>query len=326
MTMMKAVRMHTFGGPEVLKRESVPVPTLEANEVLIRVAYAGVNMVDSYYRRGWYKPHGFPYTPGLEAAGTVIATGCMVEHLSIGQRVVTLMAQGTYAEVVAVPSASVIGLPPDIDFLTAATNALQALTALTLATQTFPISRGATVLVISAASSVGSHLCTLASKGGARVIGAVSTAQKAAKAYQSGCLEVVDCEKDDLVQMVNRLTRGERVDAVYDFNGGANFLNTLKCVKARGMVILCGQSSGPPPFIDPQLLRTHGSLYLTRPSLSDYLSPLDVYRNQMDLIWAHFRRGVLTPQCHNVFPLDSAMIAHQRLEDRSRMSKVLLEC
>ncbi len=283
-------------------------------------------MVDSYYRRGWYKPRSLPFTPGLEASGTIIATGGSVEHIRVGQRVVTLMAQGTYAEIVTVPSGTVTRIPTDIDFLTAATNALQALTALTLATQTFRISRDSCILVISAASSVGSHLCTLASKAGAKVIGAVSRTQKAAKAYQSGCIDVVEYEKDDLVEMVKRLTGGEGVDAAYDFNSGDRFFSTLKCVKPRGIVILCGQSSGPSPLLDPQLLRSHGSLYLTRPSLSDYLSPLDVYQNQMEIVWEHLRKGVLTSQHQSVFGLDSATAAHHSLEDRNRMSKVLLEC
>jgi NADPH2:quinone reductase len=165
----------------------------------------------------------------------------------------------------------------------------------------------------------------MASRAGARVIGAVSTPQKIACALSRGCEHVVQYGKEDLVNSVRSVTNGVGVDVVYDFCGAETFLDSLKCLKPRGLLVLCGQSSGPTGPFDPQVLRRHGSLYVTRPTLTDYMKPAEDFRQMTARVWSLVQQGVLQPQPIVCFSLEQAAMAHQQLADRNRIAKLVLD-
>ena len=267
---MKAIRVHAPGGPEALHYEDVPDPTPKAGEVLVRVEAAGVNFIEVYFRTGVYKVAAFPFTPGGEAAGVVEAVGPGVTDLKPGDRVATFNAQGAYAEHALVAAARVVRIPDGVTTRQAAAVMLQGMTAHYLATATRPLGPGDTCLVHAAAGGVGLLLCTIAKKRGARVIGTVSTEEKAALARAAGADEVILYTEQDFVAEVKRLTDGKGVQAVFDSVGKTTFEKGLDVLAPRGTMALFGQSSGPAPAIDPQILNAKGSLFLTRPSLFAY--------------------------------------------------------
>jgi NADPH2:quinone reductase len=265
-----------------------------------------------------------PFVPGMEVAGVVIETGEDVRDLAVGQRVIAVMVSGGYAEYMVASAAFVASLPDEVEFLLAAGTALQALTAYFLSHATFRVGEGNAVLIHSAASAVGGYLSAMASRAGAQVIGAVSTPEKSAHALSRGCTQVEQYGIGDLVSAVRSATNGAGVDVVYDFCGAETFLDSLKCLKPRGLLVLCGQSSGPTGPFDPQLLRKHGSLYLTRPTLIDYMKPVEAFRNMTTEVWELLKQGVLTPHPVVCFPLGQADLAHQQLADRNRVAKLVL--
>jgi len=322
---MRAVRVYEFGGPERLKIETVPIPKPGPCEVLIHIRYAGVNMVDSYYRRGWYRPASLPFVPGIEVAGVVARTGERVRNVAVGQRVIAVMVPGGYADYMVASSAFVAPIPDKVETVLAVSTALQGMTAFFLSHDTFRVGTGHSILIHSAASAVGAYLASLASYAGARVIGAVSSPAKSAYARSHGCHDVIQYADSDFVSLVQRATNGEGVDVVYDFSGAETFLESLKCLRPRGLMVLCGQSSGPAAAFDPQILRTCGSLYLTRPTLTDYLKPAGQLTEIAARVWALAKDGVLEPLPIVAFPLEQAGFAHEQLADRNRIGKLLLE-
>ena len=320
---MRAIRVKAHGGPEVLELKEIPPPTPGPGQVLVRIECAGVNFIDVYHRSGAYGGE-LPFTPGVEAAGVVAAIGAGVAAVQPEQRVAYCMERGSYAEYAVVPAAKLVPLPTDIDAATAATALLQGLTAHFLSHSTFPLGPEHTAVVHAAAGGVGSLLVQMAKRRGARVLGTVSNAGKAALAIAAGADRVVQYEHDDFVAAVREFTGGKGADVVYDAVGRATFERSLRCLRRRGMLVLYGQASGAVPPVDPQTLNALGSLFLTRPTLAHHMDE-DERRARVADLFGWIRSGALRLRLDTRFRLEAAAEAHRRLESRASMGKILLE-
>jgi NADPH2:quinone reductase len=321
---MKAIVVHEPGGPDVLRLEDIPRPVPKPGEALIRVRAAGVNFIDTYHRGGLYAIPERPFQLGVEGAGIVEETGEGVTDLAPGDPVAWTMVRGSYAEYAAVPAAKLVRVPDELEVITGAQLMLQGMTAHYLTRSTYPLKEGETCLVHAAAGGTGTLLVQMAKIAGARVIGTVSNAQKEEQARAAGCDEIINYRKDDFALEVKRLTGGRGVDVVYDGVGKSTFEGSLDSLKPRGMMVLFGQSSGPVPRIDLQILNQRGSLYVTRPSLGHYL--LD--RAELDWrareIFGWRLEGRLQIFFDRSYPLDQAAQAHQDLEKRRSLGKLIL--
>ncbi len=320
---MKAVRFHQYGGPEVLTCEEAPVPVPAAGQALVQIEAIGLNYIDTYHREGLY-PVGLPCTPGVEAAGTVCALGEGVEEVKVGDRVAYAGAIGAYAEQAAVPAARLVPLPGGVDFATGAAAMLQGMTAHYLVHGSYALAKGDTALIHAAAGGVGLLLVQMASQRGARVIATVSTPEKEVLARQAGAHEVIRYTEQDFETEVKALTGGRGVDVVYDSVGKSTFDQGLNVLRPRGYMVLFGQSSGPVPPLDPGLLNTKGSLFLTRPTLVHYTAtrPELLARATEVLDW--LAEGKLNLRIGARFPLAQAAEAHRALQGRLTTGKVLL--
>ena len=321
---MRAIRVHEHGGPEVLRWEELADPVPAPGQAVVRLAVAGVNFIDVYFRTGLYKPAGLPFTPGQEGAGTVEAVGEGVADLAPGDRVAWTGVQGSYAERAAVPADKLVKLPPELDLRQGAAAMLQGMTAHYLATATYPLQPGDACLVHAAAGGVGLLLCQVARLRGARVLATVSTAEKAALARQAGADEVILYTEQDFAAEVGRLTGGRGVQAVYDSVGRTTFDGSLACLAPRGMLVLFGQSSGPVPPFDPARLAAGGSLFLTRPSLFHYIAARAELLERAGEVLGWVAAGKLRLRIGAEYPLAEAAEAHRALEGRKTTGKVLL--
>lgn len=320
---MKAVRVHQFGDPEVLSCEDVPLPEPGAGEARVKVEAAGVNFIDIYHRTGLY-PGQLPITLGMEGAGIVDAVGPDVSEVKPGDRVAYAMQQGSYAEYAIVPSWKLVPLPDGVDTQQGAAVMLQGMTAHYLSHSTYPLQPGDTALVHAAAGGVGLLLVQMAKRRGARVIGTVSTAEKARLAREAGADEVILYTQTDFEEEVKRLTDGQGVNVVYDSVGKTTFDKGLNCLKRRGYMVLYGQASGPVPPLDPQILNTKGSLFLTRPSLGHYAADRAELLQRAGDLFAWIEAGELNVRIDQTFPLAEAAEAHRYMEERKTKGKVLL--
>lgn len=322
---MKAVRVHTTGGPEVLQVEEVPTPTPQPGEVLLRLEAAGVNFIDVYQRSGAYKM-ATPFTPGQEAAGTVAALGAGVSGVAVGDRVASYCgALAGYAEYAIAPAETVVALPAGVTTAQAAAVMLQGMTAHYLTCTTYPLNPGDTCLVHAAAGGVGLLVCQLAKHRGARVIGTVSTAEKEALARAAGADDVIRYTETDFAAEVKRLTGGKGVQVVYDSVGKTTFTAGLDVIAPRGMMVLFGQSSGAVEPLDPQVLNRRGSLFLTRPTLAHYVAARAELEQRSGDLFRWIREGALQVRIDRQLPLARAAEAHIALASRSTAGKVLLE-
>jgi NADPH2:quinone reductase len=321
--MPKAVLVSSTGGPEVLEVTEVEPRKPGAGELLVDVAAAGVNYIDTYHRSGLY-PQQLPFVLGLEGAGTVSALGEGVTGFEVGDRVAWSSTPGCYAEQAVVAASSAVRVPEGVDDETAAATLLQGLTAHYLVASTYPVQPGDTVLVHAAAGGVGLVLVQLAKARGARVIGTVSTAEKEALAREAGADEVIRYSEVDFAPEVRRLTDGAGVAAVYDGVGKDTFDGSLSVLKPRGVLVLYGASSGPVPAVDPQRLNAAGSVYLTRPSLGAYIATRDELEWRAGELFAAVVDGSLKIRIGGRYPLDEARRAHEDLEGRRTTGKLLL--
>ena len=320
---MRAIRMHEYGSPEVLRYEEVALPEPGVGEARVKLDAVGVNYIDIYQRRGQY-PDPLPVIPGREAAGVVDAVGPGVSDLTPGVRVVYAMHVGAYAEYAVVPVRRLVPIPDALEAPVVAAVMLQGLTAHYLTHSTYPLQPGDRALIHAAAGGVGLLLVQMAKQRGAWVIGTVSTEQKADLARQAGADEVILYTQADFETETKRLTNGQGVHVVYDSVGQTTFDKSLNCLRPRGYLVLYGQSSGPVPSLDPQVLSAKGSLYLTRPSLTHYtLDRAELLKRASDLFhW--IMAGTLTVRIDTTFPLAEASLAHRYLEERKTKGKVLL--
>ena len=321
---MKAIRIHSLGGPEVLQLEDVLEPEPKEGEAVVRVEAAGVNFIDVYFRTGLYKGPALPFTLGQEAAGTVAAVGSGVTDLTVGDRVAYTSVHGAYAELAAVPAARLVKLPAGVSTRQGAAAMLQGLTAHYLATSTYSLKEGDTCLIHAAAGGVGQLLCQVAKLRGARVLGTVSTEKKAQLAREAGADEVIRYDQQDFAAEVKRLTGGHGVQVVYDGVGRATFDKGLDSLARRGMMVLFGQASGPVPPFDPSILNTKGSLYLTRPSLGHYIATAEELQRRAEDVLGWIAEGKLKVEIGLELPLAEAAEAHRALEGRRTTGKVLL--
>lgn len=321
---MKAIQVERPGGPEALVLREVALPEPGPGEVRVRVHAAGVNYIDIYHRTGLY-PLPLPFTPGSEAAGVVDAVGEGVTEVKPGDRVAYAMHRGSYAEYAIVPAWILAPLPDEMSFQQGAAAMLQGLTAHYLSHSTFPIQPGHKVLVHAAAGGVGLLLVQMAKALGATVFGTVSTQEKAELAKEAGADHVILYTEQEFDQAVKELTGGEGLDCVYDSVGQATFEKSLKSLKPRGYLVLFGQSSGPVPPVDLQILNSHGSLYVTRPSLAHYILSRDELLQRTGDLFGWIAQGTLNLRIDSTFSLEQAGEAHKRLESRASSGKILLE-
>lgn len=320
---MQAMRVNRIGGPEVLSWETVPTPQPGKGQVLIKCEAVGVNFVEIYHRTGLYKTEP-PFTPGGEAAGVVEAVGPEVTETRIGARVVSADVSGAYAEYALIPSARAVVVPDDVAPRVAAAAMLQGMTAHYLACATYPLHPGDACLVHAAAGGVGLLLCQIARRRGARVIGTVSTEEKAALARQAGAADVILYTRQDVVQEVRRLTGGAGVQVVYDSVGESTFQGSLNSLAPRGTLVLYGQSSGPVAPFNPQVLSQKGSLFLTRPKLADYTRTREELLARSGEVFDWIRQGSLKVRIGLELPLKEAAEAHRKLGARETTGKILL--
>jgi NADPH2:quinone reductase len=327
---MKAIRVHRLGGPEVLSHEDIADPVPGPGEALVRIAAAGVNFLDIYYRSGfhWGGHHGraLPYIPGAEAAGTVVALGDGVTGVSAGDRVAYGISngQGSYAELKAVPVRHLFRIPDTVDFATAGAVMQQGMTAHYLANSVFPLAPHHTALIHAAAGGTGLLLVQMAKQRGARVIATVSSQRKAEAASEAGADHVIVTQEADFQPETRRLTGGKGVNVVYDSVGKDTFERSLDCLAPLGAMVLYGQSSGRVPPFDTAVLNAKGSLSLWRPSLTDYVASREDVQHRAGDIFRWIEAGTLGVTIGGTFPLDKAAEAHRQLASRDSIGKLLL--
>ena len=320
---MKAIRVHAPGGPEALRYEDVPRPTPGPGQVLVRIEAAGLNFIDVYQRNGHYKVP-VPFTLGQEAAGNVAAVGPGVAEPKVGDRVAYITILGTYAEYAVVPADRVVVLPDGVSTKQGAAAMLQGLTAHYLATSTYPLKSGDACLVHAAAGGVGLLLCQVAALRGARVVGTVSTREKAALARAAGAADVILYTEQDFEAEVKRLLGGSGLQVIYDSVGKTTFEKGLNCLAPRGMMVLYGQSSGPVGPFDPQVLNQKGSLFLTRPTLAHHILTRAELVARAGEVLGWIESGKLQVRIERELPLAQAAEAHRLLEGRQTTGKLLL--
>lgn len=320
---MKAMVADPIGGPENLKYVDVPAPEPKEGQALVQVEAAGVNFIDIYFRTGLYKAPETPVMLGNEGAGTVVAVGPKAS-IAAGTRVAWAMARGAYAEYAVVPSASLVPLPDDIGFEQAAGSMLQGMTAHYLTRSTFPLQSGQSCLVHAAAGGAGLLTVQMAKLAGAQVIGTASTEEKAQLARAQGADEMIVYTRQDFLEEVKRITGGRGVDVVYDSVGKTTFHKSLECLRPRGMMVSFGQSSGPVGPIDPLILSQKGSLFLTRPTLANYISDPNDLQWRAGELFEWLRTGRLHLHIQKAYPLAEAAQAHRDLEGRKTTGKLIL--
>jgi NADPH:quinone reductase len=320
---MKAIRVHSPGGPEAMRYEDVPQPAPKEGEALVKIEAAGVNFIDVYFRNGTYKAP-IPLTIGQEGSGTVAALGPGVKDMKVGDRVAYTGVAGSYAEFAVVPAERLIVLPNGISTRQAAAAMLQGMTAHYLTTSTYPLKPGDACLIQAAAGGVGLLLCQMAKMRGSRVLGTVSTEEKAKLAREAGADDVILYTKQDFEAEVKRLTSGTGVQVVYESVGEATFAKSLNCLAVRGMLVLFGQSSGPVKPVDPQILNQKGSLFLTRPTLAHHIATRAELVQRSGDVLGWIAQGRLKLRIGAELPLKDAAEAHRALEGRKTTGKILL--
>jgi len=320
---MRAVRLHATGGPGALSLEEVPVPTPGAGDILIRHAAVGLNFIDIYQRDGLY-PIPLPTTLGLEAAGTVETVGPDVTRFRAGDRVAYCSSLGAYAEANVVKADRAVRVPDAVSFDTAAAGLLKGLTSEFLVRRLWPLAPGDTALVQAAAGGVGLILCQWLKAVGVRVIGCVGSEAKAELARSHGCDEAIIAGREDVAARVRALTGGAGVKVAYDSVGRATLDGSLASLARRGLLVSFGNASGPPDPVDPLRLSRAGSLFLTRPTLFDYVSTPVELDAAADALFGVIATGQVQVRIGQTFPLEEIAAAHVALAGRETTGATLL--
>lgn len=320
---MKAIVVHETGGPEKLTLEEVPDPEPGDNDLLVEVAAAGLNFIDTYHRDGLY-PMEMPIILGIEGVGRVVATGDAVENVAVGERVGWVIVQGSYAERLVVPEDQAIPIPDEIDDAVAAAVLLQGVTAHYLATDTYPLSAGDRCLIHAGAGGVGLLLTQIAKLRGAEVVTTVGTEQKAALSLKAGSDHVIVYTTEDFKEAVESIYGAHALDVVFDGVGASTFERGLDLLRPRGMMVTFGNASGPPPEISPLVLAQKGSLFLTRPTMAHYMQTPEELQERTNDLFSWIREGRLKVRIGAEYPLAEAADAHRALEGRDTTGKVLI--
>ncbi|MFD7066152.1 quinone oxidoreductase family protein [Streptomyces sp. NPDC059913] len=318
---MRAVHVTEAGTASALTPTELPEPVAAPGQAVVRNAAIGLNFIDVYYRNGTY-PAPYPLVPGQEAAGIVTAVGEGVDEVRPGDRVAYATQLGAYAEFTAVPVGKLVPVPETVPLDDAAAVLLQGLAAHYLSHTTHPVAPGETVVVLAAAGGLGQLLVQLAADRGATVVAVASTEEKRKTALAAGAHHALPYE--GFADAVRELTGGEGAHAVYDSVGAATFATSVRALRRRGTLAVCGLSSGPVPPVDVELLRTAGSLYLTRPTLADHVPDTASLRSAAAQLFRYVARGVVRPDVRARLPLAEAARAHELLEGRGTTGKVLL--
>src|SRR4051794_27783043 len=321
--MPHAIRVHETGGPEVLKWEEIDVGEPGPGQVRLRQEAAGLNYIDVYHRTGLY-PQPLPFTPGVEGAGVIEALGPDVAGLNIGDRVAYAGPIGGYAEVRLIDADRLVKLPDAISSEQAAAAMLQGMTVHMLLRRVYPVKAGDTILIHAAAGGVGLIACQWAKALGATVIGTVGNDDKAALARAHGCDHPIVYTREDFVAEVERITGGRKLPVVYDSVGKDTFLKSLDCLAPRGLMVSFGNASGPPDPIAPGLLAQKGSLFLTRPTLFNYIATRSELEEAASELFGMFASGKVKVEVKQRFALADAAEAHRALESRKTSGSTVL--
>jgi len=320
---MNAIQVSRTGGPEVLNYTDVPTPRPKPNEVLVKLAAIGVNFIDVYHREGRYSLKT-PFIPGQEAAGTVAEVGNEVKTFKPGDRVVFAAIVGSYAEYQSVPADRVVTIPAGLSERDAAAVILQGMTAHYLLHDTYPVRKGETILAHAAAGGVGLLLVQMAHQIGARVIGTVSSEQKARLARDAGADEIIRYTEQDFESETKRLTNNQGVHVVYDSVGKTTFDRSLNVLRPRGYMVLYGGSSGAVPPFDLIELSQKGSLFVTRPTLGHYVLTREDLEKRSSAVLGMVASGKLKLRVEHIYSLKDAQQAHIELQGRKTTGKLLL--
>jgi NADPH2:quinone reductase len=320
---MKAIQVKQVGGPEVMELVDLPVPQPKATEAVVKLAASGVNFIDVYFREGRYKAP-LPFVLGQEGAGVATAVGSEVKSVKVGDRVAWCGLLGSYAEYEAIAADRLVPVPEGVSDQQAAAAMLQGMTAHYLSHDTYPLKKGQTALIHAAAGGVGLLLVQMAHNVGARVIGTASTEEKAKLAHEAGADEVILYSQSDFEAETKRLTEGKGVDVVYDSVGKTTFEKGLNVLRPRGIMVLFGGSSGAVQPLDPIVLSQKGSLYLTRPTLVNYISTREELVARSGAVFGMISSGKLKLRIEYTYPLAEAQKAHRDLEGRKTTGKLLL--
>ena len=320
---MKAIQVKQPGGPEAMQLVELPVPQPKPNEAVAKLAASGVNFIDVYFREGRYKAP-LPIVLGQEGAGVVTAVGADVKSVKVGDRVAWVGLLGSYAEYAAVPADRLVPVPQGVSDQQAAAAMLQGMTAHYLSHDTYPLKRGETTLIHAAAGGVGLLLTQMACNIGARVIATVSTDDKAKLAREAGADEVIHYTQADFETETRRITGGKGVDVVYDSVGKTTFDKGLNVLRPRGMMVLFGGSSGAVPPFDPITLLQKGSLYVTRPTLVNYIATREELLARSGAVFGMITAGKLKLRIAHTYPLAEVQRAQRDLEGRQTTGKLLL--
>jgi NADPH2:quinone reductase len=320
---VRAISVPRTGGPEVLAAVDLAEPRPGPGDLLVRVAAAGVNFIDTYHRSGLY-PQDLPFVPGIEGAGSVVAVGDSVDGFAVGDVVAWTEAPASYAEVVRVPAGHAVPVPPGVDAETAAAAALQGLTAHFLTHDTFPLRPGHRCLIHAAAGGVGRLAVQLAKRRGAEVFATVGSSEKAHLARAAGADHVIDYRAQDFGDAVEAAAGPRPLDVVYDGVGSATFARGLDLLRPRGTMVTFGNASGPVDPVAPLTLMRKGSLYLTRPTLHDYTATTEELRTRAAELFELVASGTLEVRIAARLPLAEAAEAHRLLESRTTTGKLLL--
>lgn len=323
--LVKAVRIEAHGGPEVLKVVEVEVLPPADNEVTIRQHAAGLNFIDIYYRTGLY-PHPLPHGLGFEGAGVVEAVGAKVKHLKVGDRVGYAQSPlGAYAQVRNVPAAQVIKLPKGVSFEEAAAMMLKGLTVQYLFRQTYRLQGGETILFHAAAGGVGLIACQWAKALGVKLIGTVSSPEKAALARANGAWETIDYSHENVAERVLELTGGKKVPVVYDGVGKDTWEISLDCLEPRGLMVSYGNASGPVTGVNLGILNQKGSLYVTRPSLGVHVNTPEKLKAAADELFGLVQKKKIVIRIDQRYPLEEAGVAQEALAARKTTGATILQ-
>lgn len=323
MTQIHAVRVHETGGPDQLEFEEVELEPPESGEIQVRHEAVGMNFIDTYHRNGLY-PVELPGTVGKEGSGVVEAVGEGVERFEPGDRVAYGAGPpGAYAEARNIAADRVVDLPEGIGDREAAALMLKGMTVEYLIRRTFEVGASTEVLFHAAAGGVGTLACQWLDDLGATVYGTVSTESKAERARRAGCDDTIRYTEEDVVERIDTLTDGG-VDVVYDGVGQATFRDSLECLGRRGTLVAFGNASGAPDPIEPLELAQGGSLYLTRPSLGDYIASREELEESAGALFDAVERGAIEAEIGQTWPLEEADRAHRALENRETTGSTVL--
>ena len=323
--MPKAIVVEETGSPSVMKWRDVEVRRPGKGEVTVRAKAIGVNFIDIYQRSGLY-PMPLPFTPGGEMCGEIEAVGTGVSGFKIGDRVATGTAgSGCYAEIRNIDAGKLVKVPKEIPNDVAASMMLQGMTVQFLIRQVYKIGKGDTILIHAAAGGVGLILCQWAKHLGATVIGTVGSPGKARLAKAHGCDYPIIYSRENFVDRVRKITKGEMLPVVYDSIGKATWPASLDCLHKRGLFVSFGNASGPTPAIDPLILMQKGSLSMTRPTLFDFADTPERMRKMAGDVMKVIKSGAVKVEVNHKYSLREAARAHRDQAARKTTGSIVLE-